>query len=445
MKADILIVDDSTDMLEVLSRQLTSDGYNTFQATNVLDAVDLLKSSIPKLLITDIQMPGVDGGKLVKYVKQNYPQIPILVITGFPYMEAAAEVLKDGSTDFLTKPFTQKELSEAITKIFSNKQLVIENPVESSTKRSKGKVEQSSIVGKAKSLDHTLHLINRTKDNKVTVLITGESGTGKELVARAIHYDGKYAHGPFVAVNCGAIPENLLEAELFGYQKGSFTGANNKSDGLFKAANGGTIFLDEIGNAPHHVQQSLLRVIQEKEILSIGSQKPEKIDVRIIAATNNDLPSMVANGSFREDLYYRLNVINIKVPPLRERKSDIRALVQHFINKLGKDLNKQTVVVSQDALNLLEEYHWPGNIRELENIIHQALVMCDEKIEAKHIPEFLHFNASSSQPKSSNSLKSLKEVEIAHIKFVLAHCNNNKTKAAEILGITRKTLGQKLQ
>jgi two-component system response regulator HydG len=443
MKEDILIVDDSADMLEVVSRQLSSECYNTFQATNVIDAVDLLKLNIPKLLITDIQMPGVDGGKLVKYATKNFPNLPILVITGYPSIDAAVEVLKDGKIDYLTKPFTQDELSEAIDKIFSSTNKIVTHKAKESI--SKETSVDKAIVGSDISLQQTLHLIDRTKDNKVTVLVTGESGTGKELVARAIHYKGAFKKEAFVAVNCGAIPENLLEAELFGHEKGAFTGALNSREGLFKAANGGTIFLDEIGNAPLNVQQSLLRVIQEKEIVSVGSHKPEKIDVRIIAATNSDLLNLVEQGKFREDLYYRLNVVNIKVPPLRDRKSDIPSLVHHFINKLGADLGKSSLEISSEALQLLKDYHWPGNIRELENVIHQALIMCDFQLEAKHIPEFLHFHAIPSQLSHNTALKTLKEVEKAHVKFVLAHFDNNKTKAAEVLGITRKTLAQKLQ
>jgi len=439
MKEDILIVDDSTDMLEVLSRQLSADGFNTFQATNVLDAVDLLKLNIPNLLITDIQMPGVDGSKLVKYATKNFPTLPILVITGYPSISAALEVLEDGTIDYLTKPFTQEELSEAVKKVLSvnpseHSKPVIDTP-EPTCK---------SIVGSAKSLQQTFHLIERIKNNSVTVLITGESGTGKELVARAIHYEGAFSQNPFIAVNCGSIPANLLETELFGHEKGAFTGATNSREGLFKAANGGTIFLDEIGNAPLNVQQSLLRVIQEKEIVSIGAHKPEKISVRIIAATNSDLRSMVARGTFREDLYYRLNVVNIAVPPLRARMSDISILVAHFIQKLGRELGKADFVICKDALSLLEEYSWPGNIRELENVIHQALIMCDKQIEAKHIPTFLHFITEKPILNNINTLKTLKELELSHIKFVLAHCENNKTQAAKILGITRKTLAQKL-
>lgn len=439
MTEDILIVDDSKDMLEVLSRQLSSNGYNTFQATNVVDAVDLLKLSIPKLLITDIQMPGVDGGKLVKYAQKNFPGLPILVITGYPSIDAAVEVLKDGSVDYLTKPFTKDELTETVNKLLKKKHLETEKSTEIFSQSISG------MVGSAKSLENTYHLINRTKNNKVTVLITGESGTGKELVARAIHYEGQFKDKPFVAVNCGAIPENLLEAELFGYEKGAFTGATVSRDGFFLSANHGTIFLDEIGNAPNNVQQSLLRAIQEKEIIPVGSRTPKKIDVRIVAATNSNLLEMVENGSFREDLFYRLNVVNIKVPPLRKRRTDIKALADHFISKHSKELGKEKVTINKEALLFLTNYHWPGNIRELENIIHQSLVVCDNTIEARHLPDYIRFTKTNTQTEYTPSLKTLKEVELDHIRYVLKYCKNNKTKAADILGITRKTLAQKLQ
>lgn len=439
MKSDILIVDDSKDMLEVVGRQLEANGFNTFKATNVIDAVDLLKLSIPKLLITDIQMPGVDGGKLVKYAQKHFPDLPILVITGYPSIDAAVEVLKDGHIDYLTKPFTHSELSEAVAKILST----VTDKSDAVESNSSSKIK--GIIGKAKSLENTFHLIEKTKDNKVTVLITGESGTGKELVARAIHYEGKFSQKPFVAVNCGAIPKNLLEAELFGYEKGAFTGATIARDGFFLAANHGTIFLDEIGNAPSNVQQSLLRAIQEKEIVPVGGRKPKKIDVRIVAATNSNLIEMVEHGNFREDLYYRLNVINIKVPPLRERKTDLKVLVKHFINKHALELGKKDIVINNEALAVLKNYNWPGNIRELENAIHQALVISDNEIQLKDLPEHIHFQTNAVDNIPLLSLKTLKEAELEHIKYVLAHCNNNKTKAAEILGITRKTLAQKLQ
>ena len=444
MKADILIVDDSLDMLEVLRRQLKETGYTTFQASNVVDAVDLLKVNLPSLLITDIQMPGVDGMQLVKYSRKHFPQLPILVITGYPSVDTALEVMRDGAVDYLVKPFTQTELDNAIQKVFSLQPVLTEKTKVVSAKKVSPTTSISGIIGKAKALESTLHLIEKTKDNNVTVLVTGESGTGKELVARAIHYNGTNRNRPFIAVNCGAIPENLMESELFGYEKGAFTGAINSRNGFFQAAEGGTIFLDEIGNAPLSVQQRLLRVIQEKEVTKVGSQTSKKMNVRIIAATNNDLLSMVQNGSFREDLYYRLNVVNIELPPLRDRKEDLKALSEFFIQKHGKELHKQDTELTSDALNLLVNYNWPGNIRELENTIHRALIVSDKIIDTHHLPSVMHNSTSTQIPNESSVFKSLKEVEKEHILHVLKWCDNNKTKASEILGITRKTLGQKL-
>ncbi len=272
-------------------------------------------------------------------------------------------------------------------------------------------------------------------------MIHGESGTGKELVARAIHYSGKFSRAPFIAVNCGAIPENLLEAELFGYIKGAFTGANENRHGFFQAANKGTIFLDEIGNAPLAVQSSLLRVLQEKEVTRVGSQKAEKIDVRVIAATNSNLQTMIEQKQFREDLFYRLSVVEINVPPLRDRKSDIPLLVEKFLKKYGIEYKDRLLSIAPEALDILKRYDWPGNIRELENIVQRAVIMCDKRIEVENLPDSMKFEIDF--PKES--LVSLKEMEKRYVQKVLMATNNNKTKAAEILQIDRKTLRQKLE
>ena len=328
--------------------------------------------------------------------------------------------------------FTKIELYKSIESLISNP-----NPTSPLALS-----EAKGIIGNAASLEQTFHLIDRTKDNRVTVLISGESGTGKELVARAIHYEGKYKKAPFIAVNCGAIPEHLLEAELFGYEKGAFTGANDKRSGFFLAAEGGTLFLDEVGNAPLKVQQSLLRAIQEREITPIGARNPIKVKLRVIAATNSNLLTMVKSGSFREDLYYRLNVVNIQVPPLRDRKSDIENLSKHFIDKHSNELGLQGIKITSAAIQRLEAYAWPGNIRELENAIQQALIRCDQEIDTEHLPYQIQSDQIS---KTSNSvLESLEAVELKHIRMVLDYCKNNKSQAAEILGITRKTLNNKL-
>ena len=284
-------------------------------------------------------------------------------------------------------------------------------------------------------------MIERVKNNRATILIQGESGTGKELVARAIHYKGTFAANPFITVNCGAIPENLIESELFGYVKGAFTGAGETRNGFFQAAAGGTIFLDEIGTAPQTVQTRLLRVLQEKEVMMVGSQKTQKIEVRVIAATNNDLYEMVQKGLFREDLYYRLNVVNIETPTLRSRKDDIVSITNTFIKKYGVEYGKANIAISDKVLEVLMRHSWSGNVRELENVIQRMIILSGETIEVKDIPEYLKYP----EPLKNEELKSLKEIEKEYVLKVLSAVDDNKTKAAEILQIDRKTLREKLK
>jgi len=329
-KENILIVDDDIDILELLQRHLQAMGYHTYKAVSVKEALFILKDTFIDLIITDIQMPEIDGLQLLKFANEHYPEIPKLVVTGYPSVEDSLEVIKSGATDYLTKPFTKSELKDAIEKAFEqNAHRKNHNFTTASPNL------YSDMVGESVAFKKVTNIIERVKDNKATIIITGESGTGKELVARAIHYSGKFSREPFIAVNCGAIPENLQEAELFGYIKGAFTGANENRNGFFQAAKGGTLFLDEIGTASLAVQTKLLRALQEKEITRVGSQKVEKVDIRIIAATNANLKDEIKNGSFREDLYYRLTVVEINVPPLRERKSDISILADKFIRKYG--------------------------------------------------------------------------------------------------------------
>jgi len=441
----ILIVDDSHDMLEVLRRQLGDMGFQTYQASNVMDAADILRSNLPDMLITDIQMPGVSGMKLVKYASEHFPKMPVLVITGYPTVENAVDAVQSGAYEYLVKPFTKAELEAAV-----NKSLVVvrsKNQAEaltSNVKKTESTANYFGIIGQSEALEKTKNIIERIKDTQVTVLITGESGTGKELVARAIHYSGRFAKSPFIAVNCGAIPENLLESELFGYTKGAFTGADSTRAGFFQAADGGTIFLDEIGTASPAVQQRLLRVIQEKEVTMIGAQKPQKINVRIIGATNSNLQAMVQNGQFREDLYYRLNVVNLEIPSLRERKDDIPLLANYFVRKFAQEFQKKGLTISNKALEILSRYNWPGNIRELENTIQQSMIMADDIIDSEHLPLHLKLPTPIAD-KNENQMLTLAEVERLHIQKVLAAVGNNKSRAAEILGIDRKTLRQKIQ
>ncbi|TYP73677.1 sigma-54-dependent transcriptional regulator [Aquimarina intermedia] len=438
---NILIVDDDINILELLQRHLQSWNYHTYKAVSVKEAVQILRDTKIDLLVTDLKMPEIDGFELIKFVSEHYPKLPKLVVTGYPSVQDSLAAIKSGVVEYLTKPFTKNELKKAIDKSMSTHTSATTDTafaeVGAETKKSKA---YSEIIGNSEKIREVIQIIERVKDNKATIFIKGESGTGKELVARAIHYQGKFSRAPFIAVNCGGIPENLLEAELFGYTKGAFTGAEKNRHGFFQAANGGTIFLDEIGNASTAVQSRLLRVLQEKEVVKVGSQKAEKVDIRIIAATNSDLKEMIKKETFREDLYYRLTVVEIEVAPLRERKADINLLVDKFLFKYGVEYKDGFVKISPEASAILERYDWPGNIRELENVIQRAVIMCDKIINVKHLPDSLKLNLEFPE----DSLLPLKEMEKRYIQKVLRVTNNNKTKAAEILGIDRKTIRLKL-
>jgi DNA-binding NtrC family response regulator len=436
-KENILIVDDDVHILELLHRHLQSWNYHTYKAVSVKEAVTILRDTPIDLLITDLKMPEVDGFELVKFVSEHYPKLPKLIVTGYPSVQDSLEAIKSGVVAYLTKPFTKEELKTAMDDAL--KKAAISQ--KKTTQEKEKKDFYGDMIGSSEKINEIFQIIDRVKNNKATVSIKGESGTGKELVARAIHYEGKFAKGPYIAVNCGAIPENLLESELFGYIKGAFTGADSNRNGFFQAANGGTIFLDEIGNASLNVQSKLLRALQEKEVVKVGAQKAEKIDVRIIAATNNNLKEMIQKGTFREDLFYRLTVVEIEVPPLRERKEDISMLVEKFLFKYGVEYKDRFVKISPKALAILQRYNWPGNIRELENIIQRAVIMCDRIVEVEHLPDSLKYNVDFSEER----LISLKEMEKRHIQYVLNATNNNKTKAAKILQIDRKTLREKLK
>jgi DNA-binding NtrC family response regulator len=436
-KENILLVDDDIQILELLQRHLTSMQYHTYSAVSVKEALYILKDTAIDLLITDINMPDINGIQLIKYMAEHYPDIPKLVVTGFPSIDDAMSVIKSGATEYITKPFTKTELAEAVKKSLEGAKP--KEPI----KKVAPKVQHGygEMIGASAAFKNVVEIIERVKDNHATILVQGESGTGKELVARSIHYSGRFARAPFIAVNCGAIPENLLEAELFGYTKGAFTGAYETRNGFFQAANNGTIFLDEIGNASMAVQGKLLRVLQEKEVTKVGSQKPEKLNVRVIAATNTSLDELIEKKHFREDLYYRLTVVSITVPPLRDRISDIPFLVDRFLQKYGVEYKDRLVGITPDALEILKRYAWPGNIRELENVVQRAVIMSDGQITAKHLPEQVKFQIDfPEQP-----LKPLRQMEKEYIEKVLVATGNNKTKAAQILGIDRKTLREKLK
>ncbi|CDF79233.1 two component sigma-54-specific transcriptional regulator [Formosa agariphila KMM 3901] len=437
LKENILIVDDDVHILELLQRHLQSLNYHTFKAISVREAVTILKDTKIDVLITDLKMPEIDGFELLKFASEHYPNMSKLVITGFPSIQDSLAVIKSGVVEYLRKPFTRNELIEALNKTLAQNT----KPSKSENSSDLNREKYGEIIGKSKGIKHVIQLIERVKNNKATVFISGESGTGKELVARSIHYQGQFSKQPFIAVNCGGIPENLLEAELFGYVKGAFTGADTNRNGFFQAANGGTIFLDEIGNASLAVQSRLLRVLQEKEVVKVGAQKSEKMDLRIITATNSNLKEMIKNKTFREDLYYRLTVVEINVPPLRERSEDIPLLVDKFLFKYGLEYKDKFIKIDPAALKILERYTWPGNIRELENILQRAIILSDNTVTVESLPESLKYDINF----SDDNFISLKAMEKQYILKVLHACDNNKTKASEILQINRKTLREKLK
>lgn len=433
----VLIVDDATDMLDLIRRNIAEMGYNPLATSNVIDAIEVLENTSIDLVITDMNMPDIGGLQLVKYMSQHFSDIPILVITGFPDVNDAVEVMKLGATEYLVKPFLYEELEQSVHKTIREKHIS-----EVPTKPEDLEDSFHGIIGKSEPMQKLFSLIEKTKNNLATILISGESGTGKELVARAIHYNSKVAAAPFVPVNCGAIPEQLLESELFGHVKGAFTGAVNSRVGFFQAANGGTLFLDEISNTSMEVQAKLLRVIQEKEVTMLGDTKSQKVNLRLISASNTDVQELIKKERFREDLYFRLNVIFIHIPPLRERKEDIPLLVNFFNNKLSKENNKPKLSISKSIMRLFEEYTWPGNVRELENFIHRMVILNDKKIDMEEIPSYMKLNLN---PNKGQKLMTLAEAEKEYILKVLDATNNNKSKAAEILNIDRKTLRSKLK
>jgi len=432
----ILAVDDFPDTLELIRRILKQKGYKIITVTNVVDATKVLESSKINLVITDLHMPEINGIELIKHVKENYKDTGILVITAYPSIKNAVESVKLGADDYLIKSFTKEELLQAVEKSLANLYL-------NKQKRSSNADSNSyGLIGTSDNMKEVFTSIDKASKLRATILITGETGTGKELVARAIHYKSKEAKSPFIAVNCGGIPESLLESELFGYVKGAFTGAHETRGGFFQAADGGSIFLDEIHNTSMAMQAKLLRVLQEKEIHMVGSNRAQKINVRIIAAANVDLMQLVRKELFREDLYYRLNIIPIQIPPLRNRKEDIPVLIEHFNKKYSKEIGIQQPVFTKQVMENFNNYDWPGNVRELENIVYRLVALTDcEKIKTADLPAFLRI----SNPIQSGIKKTLKQVESEHIKLIMALVEDNKTQAAKILGIDRKTLREKLK
>lgn len=367
----ILVVDDEQSLREVLSIMLKRAGYAVTSAADGEEAIEHLNKEIFDLVITDWRMPKVDGMEVLKAVKSASPETVVLIITAFATADSAVEAMKQGAYDYLTKPFQVDEVQLIIRNALEKRRLTTENMLLKREMASRSSFAQ--LVGQSDAMQKVFDVVRKVADSKSNVLICGESGTGKELVARAIHYNSARSAMPFVAVNCSAVPETLLESELFGHMKGSFTGAISNKAGLFEVANGGTIFLDEIGDTTPTIQVKLLRVIQEREFRRVGGNQDVKVDVRIVAATNKDLEKAVADGSFREDLYYRLDVIPIRLPPLRLRSGDIPLLVNHFLERFSKEGGKPAPTLNAEAMHVLLEHEWRGNVRELENLIERVV------------------------------------------------------------------------
>ncbi len=392
----ILVVDDEQSLRDVLSIMLKRAGYAVTSAMDGEEAIELLNKEIFDLVITDLRMPKIDGMEVLKAVKSASPETVVLIITAFASADSAVEAMKQGAYDYLTKPFQVDEVQLIIRNALEKRRLTTENMLLKREMASQSSFAQ--LVGQSEAMQKVFDVVRKVADSKSNVLICGESGTGKELVARAIHYNSARSVMPFVAVNCSAVPETLLESELFGHMKGSFTGAIANKAGLFEVADGGTIFLDEIGDTTPTIQVKLLRVIQEREFRRVGGNHDVKVDVRVVAATNKDLEKAVADGSFREDLYYRLDVIPIRLPPLRMRTGDIPLLVNHFLERFAKESGKPKPVISQEALHVLLSHEWRGNVRELENLIERVVAFATaELVTDAEVHGWLHRPATQSQ------------------------------------------------
>lgn len=443
MKGMILVVDDEKNIREGLKKSLELDGFTALTASNGQEAFKVFEQGEIDLVITDLKMPQMSGEALLKKIKQKSPSTPVIILTGHGTVENAVETMREGAYDFLTKPVNLKKLTLLIKRALANKQLEIEN--RELHKQLDEKFGFSNIIGTSPQIQKVFDLVKQVAPSTANVLITGENGTGKELIANAIHRLSHRHGSPLVKVHCAALSENLLETELFGHEKGAFTGAFGQKRGRFELADGGTLFLDEIGEIAPVVQVKLLRVLQEREFERVGGEKTIKVDVRIIAATNKDLRKEVDEGRFREDLFFRLNVIAVEIPALRERLTDIPLLVNSFIKDFAKQNNKGQMDISAKALSYLENYNWPGNIRELRNVIEGAVVMAREStISESNLPAYI-VGSKGDNVINIESGMSLSEIEKNAIISTLALTKGNKTQAAKILGIGRKTLHRKLE
>ncbi|HSM86998.1 MAG TPA: sigma-54 dependent transcriptional regulator [Candidatus Limnocylindrales bacterium] len=452
VKTRFLIVDDHQSIRKLCMTVGGSLGLDCREAESAEAALGFLETDAPDLVLADLMMPNMSGLEFLPRVKELLPQCEIAIMTGHGSIETAVQAMKLGAYDYITKPFRVEELKLLLQRMQEKVSLVAENQF--LRERVSTEMELNGIVGSSSKIQDVLRMIARLKDTRTPVLITGESGTGKELVARAIHYRGSYAKRPFVAVDCGSLVPTLIESELFGYEKGAFTGATRSKDGLFQTASGGAIFLDEIGELSMEMQAKLLRVLQEKEVRPVGSNQKVKIDVRVIAATNRDLETAYKEGKFRKDLYFRLNVVTLHLPPLRERKSDIPALVHYFLDKFTPG---KTVSISASAMKCMLQYEWPGNVRELENCIERAVALgSGEVIDLQDLPPAVRSGQQGGTERAEDSPDSMKsappgsdtdleELERVTIQRVFEQVNGDKARARKMLGISRATLYRKLK
>ena len=436
-KGKLLIVDDEFGVRDSLGKWFHEEGYDIGTAESASEALTRMAEGRWDLALVDIKMPGTDGIELQRKMREIDPQLIVIIMTGYASVETAVLALKNGAYDYVTKPLDPDEIAHQVQKALSHRRAERENVLLRETVAEVA--HPPELIGQCKPMQRVFEAIETVAPTDATVLITGESGTGKEIVARSIHAASARRFHPLVVIHCGALTETLLESELFGHEKGAFTGAQYRKKGKFEIAEGGTVFLDEIGDISLKTQTDLLRVLQEREIVRVGSNQPIKVDFRCVAATNKDLEILIEEGRFRPDLFYRLNVFRIELPPLRERREDIPLLVGHFVRKFSQAMNKKITRVAPAAMYQLQQYPWPGNVRELENAVERAMVVAQE-------PE-LREQDFILKPRSTNGAdsKSLDDVEKAHILRVLEECGGNQTRAAEVLDIDRVTLHNKLK
>jgi two-component system response regulator HydG len=443
--ATLLVADDDPGLRESLERTLTREGYRVVLASDGRAALERVQAGGVDLIVTDLRMPGLTGLELLRAAKAIMPDVDVILLTAFGTVEEAVKAMKDGAYDFLTKPFRREQLIKLVDKALERRDLIEQN--RALKKQLEDLRAKGQMIGASPTWRRMMTLVEQVADSSATILIQGESGTGKELVARTIHERSARRVGPFVAVNCAALPETLLESELFGYEKGAFTGAAGRKEGRFELASGGTLFLDEVADLSLVTQPKILRVLQEGEFERLGGTRTLQVDVRIVAATNRDLSEMVKDKRFREDLYYRLNVITVRVPPLREHPEDIRLLAQHYLRVYSAKNGRKLEGFSSEAVARLESYAWPGNVRELENLVERSVLLArKDRIDAEDLPEEV---MGVKRPPRDAILElvgtPLADIEERLLDETLRITGGNKTQAAELLGIDVRTVARKLE